>query len=69
MNASPRRSTDGQTWNEFELPSEIASQAVSVASGPVRQLIVTHRPGASTSSLRGSTYAVSQYITSDIISE
>jgi hypothetical protein len=35
------RSTDGQTWNEFELPSEIASQAVSVASGPVGHVIVT----------------------------
>ncbi len=35
------RSTDGQTWNEFELPSEVASQAVSVASGPVGHVIVT----------------------------
>ena len=35
------RSSDGQTWNAFELPSEIAAQAVSVASGPVGHVIST----------------------------
>ena len=35
------RSADGQTWNDFALPSEVASQEVTVASGPVGHLLTT----------------------------
>ena len=35
------RSMDGATWNDFELPSEIAAQRVLVASGPVGHVIAT----------------------------